>query len=143
MYELTLGTEICANSKTDNEIIKNLIDNFNEIVVEHINPKTIQTIHNGVYTRTCKLEKNVLIVGAKIKIPTTLIINGHCRFNLNGQWVEIKGYNVIKANANRQQVFQAIEDTFITMIFKTDKKTFGECEKEFTDQWQELLTRSN
>lgn len=104
-----------------------------DILIEHF-------IHEGVYYRTCKVPKGVAIVGAFIKIPTTVIVSGDCYVTLGNTVGRLEGYNVIKAEAGRRQAFRAVEDTYITMCFKTDAKDVKEAEKEFTDEWMLLTT---
>lgn len=104
-----------------------------DILIEHF-------IHEGVYYRTCKVPKGVAIVGAFIKIPTTVIVSGDCYVTLGNTVGRLEGYNVIKAEAGRRQAFRAVEDTYITMCFKTDAKDVKDAEKEFTNEWMLLTT---
>lgn len=104
-----------------------------DIPIEHF-------IHEGVYYRTCKVPKGVAIIGALIKIPTTVIVSGVCYVTLGNTVGRLEGYNVIKAEAGRRQAFRAIEDTYITMCFKTKSTDVKEAEKEFTDEWKLLTT---
>lgn len=104
-----------------------------DIPIEHF-------IHEGVYYRTCKVPKGVAIVGAFIKIPTTVIVSGDCYVTLGNTVGRLEGYNVIKAEAGRRQAFRAVEDTYITMCFKTDAKDVKDAEKEFTNEWMLLTT---
>lgn len=104
-----------------------------DIPIEHF-------IHEGVYYRTCKVPKGVAIIGAFIKIPTTIIVSGDCYVTLGNTVGRLEGYNVIKAEAGRRQAFRAVEDTYITMCFKTDAKDVKDAEKEFTDEWMLLTT---
>lgn len=104
-----------------------------EIPIEHF-------IHEGVYYRTCKVPKDTAIIGAFIKIPTTVIVSGDCYVTLGNTVGRLEGYNVVQAEAGRRQAFRAIEDTYITMCFRTDSKDVKEAEKEFTDEWMLLTT---
>lgn len=104
-----------------------------DIPIEHF-------IHEGVYYRTCKVPKGVAIIGAFIKIPTTVIVSGDCYVTLGNTVGRLEGYNVIKAEAGRRQAFRAVEDTYITMCFKTESTDVKEAEKEFTDEWMLLTT---
>lgn len=119
-----------------------------DIVLDAIdNPKVLEVdvpiehfIHEGVYYRTCKVSKGVAIIGAFIKIPTTVIVSGDCLVSLGNTIGRLTGYCVVKAEAGRRQAFRAIEDTYITMCFKTECKDVKEAEKEFTDEWMLLTT---
>lgn len=104
-----------------------------DIPIEHF-------IREGVYYRTCKVPKGVAIIGAFIKIPTTVIVSGDCYVTLGNTVGRLEGYNVIKAEAGRRQAFRAVEDTYITMCFKTESTDVKEAEKEFTDEWRLLTT---
>ena len=104
-----------------------------DIPIEHF-------IHEGVYYRTCKVPKDTAIIGAFIKIPTTVIVSGDCYVTLGNTIGRLEGYNVIKAEAGRRQAFRAVEDTYITMCFKTESTDVKEAEKEFTDEWMWLTT---
>lgn len=103
--------------------------------------QTLHSLHSGVYTRTVILSAGEILVGALIKIPTTLIINGHLKLNIGNEATEVDGFDAIIAEGNRKQVMYAIEDTFITMIFKTDAKNVEEAEEEFTDEYDKLMSR--
>ena len=105
-----------------------------EIATHHV-------LHGGMYTRTIKLAKGVFIVGALVKVPTTLIVNGDCTVNLGGEPVRLTGYCVIPASAQRKQAFVAHEDTYLTMSFRTNATTVMEAEDEFTDEATALLSR--
>ena len=48
---------------------------------------------------------------------------------------------LIAGAAGRSQVFRAIEDTFITMLFASDADSIERAEEEFTDEFENLLTR--
>lgn len=96
------------------------------------------TIHGGVYTRTCTLPAGLVLTGALIKIPTTLIVHGECFIWLGGEGKRLTGCTILTASAGRKQAFRAITDTTITMIFPTKAKTVPECEREFTDEFSQL-----
>lgn len=102
---------------------------------------TRHTLHAGVYTRTILLKKGEALVGALIKIPTTLMINGVIRVYVGGEVYNVDGFKAFVADANRKQVMIALEDTIVTMIFKTEAKTIREAEDEFTDDGDKLMSR--
>lgn len=97
--------------------------------------------HAGVYVRTCLVPKDTVLAGAVIKIPTVVIVSGHCYVQAGKDTRELKGYVVLKGAAGRAQVFRAIEDTFITMLFASDADSIERAEEEFTDEFENLLTR--
>lgn len=100
-------------------------------------------IYEGVYYRTVRVPKDVVIVGAILNIPTTVIISGNCVMGIGNTSVNLKGYHVFKGSKYRQQVFRALEETCITMIFRTDAKTVEDAEKEMTGEWNLLQNNIN
>lgn len=104
---------------------------------------TRHTIHGGLYTRTITIPKGVVITGVLIKIPTTLIFNGHAHINTGETGVELRGYHILPASAGRKQVIIAHEDTDLTMVFPTDAKTVEEAEAQFTDEFDLLMSHNS
>ena len=107
-----------------------------EIQTDHI-------LHGGIYTRTIRLDAEVVIVGAHVLVPSTLVICGKTRVFTGESWIELEGYNVIAAGAGRKQIFVTRTETWITMSFRTDAKTVEEAENEFTDEAESLMSRSH
>lgn len=103
--------------------------------------ETTHQFHAGIYARTIKVPAGVLITGALIKIPTTLIVSGETIMYGEGGAVELRGYHVMAAQAHRKSAFLARSDTWITMLFATDATTVEEAEAEFTDETDMLMTR--
>lgn len=105
-----------------------------EIHTEHF-------LHAGVYVRTIRLAAEIVLVGALVKIPTTLIISGRTKVFTGAEWIELDGYHVIPAQAGRKQIFVTQAKTTITMIFRTDATTVEKAEEEFTDEHESLMSR--
>ena len=103
--------------------------------------ETWHTLHGGTYTRTVKLKKGEAIVGALIKVPTTLIIHGSMHLYIGNKVEEIDGFSVIVAGKNRKQIMYALEDTYVTMRFYTRATSVQDAEKEFTDDADRLVSR--
>lgn len=103
-----------------------------------VNLEVEHFIHEGVYYRTVRVPKDVVIIGAVLEIPTTVIISGKCVMLVGNQAVELEGYHVFKGQKYRQQTFRALEETCITMCFATKAKTVEEAEREMTSS-SELL----
>lgn len=108
---------------------------------EQIVLETDHVIHGGMYTRTITMPKGIVLAGALIKVPTTLIVNGHCRVYLGDNAVDLRGYHVLAASAGRKQAFVAFEETQLTMIFVTNAQTVEEAEGQFTDEADLLMSR--
>lgn len=104
---------------------------------------TLHTLHGGVYTRTIKLPEGAIVGGALIKVPTTIIIQGNVIVYMENEAKELNGYNVFIADAHRKQAVVAKSEVYWTMIFKSCAKTIEEAEKEFTDEYEKLLSRKN
>jgi hypothetical protein len=107
-----------------------------EIRTEHV-------LHGGMYTRTVRLLPGTLISGCLYKVPTMLIVNGEARVYVADGWTELSGYNVIAASAGRKQLFFAISEVEITMLFPTSARTVEEAENEMTDEADLLVSRQD
>lgn len=107
-----------------------------EIQTEHI-------IHAGLYIRTIRLAPETVLVGALVKIPTTLIVSGKTLVFTGESWIELDGYHVIPANAGRKQIFVTHEQTSISMVFRADAKTVEQAENEFTSESAALMSRKS
>lgn len=103
--------------------------------------ETQHIIHAGMYSRTVMLPANTLMTGALIKVPTIIIVDGHCLVYIGNDTIELLGHNVIAGSANRKQAFLSYTNTNITMIFPTKAKTVEEAEMEFTDEYEALMSR--
>jgi hypothetical protein len=103
--------------------------------------ETQHVIHDGVYSRTMMLPAGHVLVGALLKVPTTLIVNGDCVGYIGDEIVHLSGHAVLAASARRKQVFVANTDTWLTMILKTDLKDIESIENYFTDEATLLASR--
>lgn len=101
---------------------------------------THHVLHGGMYARTVRLKPDTVIVGCLYKVPTVLIVNGHAQVFIGDGWAELSGYNVIPASSGRKQVFVALSDVEITMVFATKALSVEEAEAEMTDDV--LLSRT-
>lgn len=105
-----------------------------EVTTEHV-------FHAGMYARTVRLPADHVLTGVFIKIPTIVIVNGDAAVYTGGAQLDLTGYNVLAASAERKQVFVSLSDITITMIFPTSAKTIEQVESEFTDEVDLLLSR--
>lgn len=105
-----------------------------EIATHHV-------LHGGVYTRSICIPKGVMLTSALIKVPTTLTFCGNAVFTCDESVRALVGYHVIPARANRKMAYLALEDTYLTMSFKTSATTIEEAEDEFTDEAHMLFSR--
>lgn len=103
--------------------------------------RTEHLLHAGMYARTILVPKGAVAAGALIKIATVLIVAGEGLLTVGDHAERLSGYCVIAGSAGRKQVFLALEDTYITMLFPTKAETVGQAEEEFTDDFARLMSR--
>ena len=108
-----------------------------------VDTPTTHSLHGGVYTRTVTLKAGTLIIGARIKAPTTLITIGHLIMTTSDGPVELRGYQVLIGRPGRKQAFQAVEDSAITLVMRTSAATVEEAEQEMIDEYARLLSRQD
>lgn len=140
MNELITRDELPPCSPEDVKAMDDLMDEVKKlpqvmIAVDHF-------IHAGMYVRTCFIPAGYVIVGALIKVPTVLIVNGHCKVTVGSRVKMIDGYVVLKAGGGRRQAFLAIDDTYVTMQYATKAETVEQAEREFTDEYDLLQTNN-
>jgi len=104
---------------------------------------TDHVLHGSMYARTITMPKGTVLSGALIKVPTILIISGHCRVFVGNDTIDVNGYNVLAASANRKQAFLALEETSLTMILQTDADSIEQAEIEFTDEHELLMSHKD
>lgn len=102
---------------------------------------TKQLLHAGMYARTMFVAAGVTVIGAFMRCATILIVSGDMLVYIGEETIELNGYNVISASANRKQAGYAITDTYVTMLFPTKAETIEEAEEEFTDEADKLMSR--
>lgn len=97
--------------------------------------------HAGCYARVCYVQPGAVLCGAVIKVPTIVVVCGHCHILTGGHVREVDGFAILRGAAGRASIFRAVTGTTITMIYASSAKTVDEAEQEFTDEYQQLLTR--
>lgn len=102
---------------------------------------TQHTLSGGLYSRTLFMPKNTIVYGVLIKVPTTLILSGKMAVFIGDETKHIDGYNVINTLGARRQIVYAMEDSYATLVFKTDAKTIEEAEMEMTNEYDDLMSR--
>lgn len=102
---------------------------------------TEHAFHAGMYARTIMIPAGVVLTGAEITIPTILIISGDVLVYGDDGPARLSGYHVTLGQAGRKQVFMAVSDTWLTMLFPTTASTVDAAEREFTDEYEKLVTR--
>lgn len=101
---------------------------------------TEHLIHGGMYARTLHMRAGEVLTGALLKVPTVLIVAGDCTVFIGEEAIELRGYAVLPGSAGRKQVFLAHTDVSMTMLFPSQAKTTADCEREFTDEYELLIT---
>lgn len=143
MTELVLPSGVSLREMSDTEVsrVKAL---ENEIIEKpQVELEMDHVIHGGMYARTCYVPAGVVFTGALIKIPTMVIVSGDVSVFVGDNVFRLGGYFVLPANTGRKQAFVAHADSTITMIFPTSGKTVEECEAEFTDEADRLMSRGS
>lgn len=102
---------------------------------------TEQFFHGGMYVRTVQMPADSILCGAVIKVPTVVAVSGNCLVKVGEEAREITGYAVLRGAPGRSQIFIAREETFITMLFPSKASTLDEAEQEFTDEYDQLISR--
>mgnify|MGYP000113663800 CR=1 FL=1 len=103
---------------------------------------TDHVFHAGMYARTIKIPAGVALTGAQIKIPTILIISGDTLVYGENGATRFTGYHVALGQCGRKQAFYALQDTWLTMLFPTGATTVDAAEREFTDEYEKLFSRT-
>lgn len=104
--------------------------------------RTEHTLHGGMYSRTVRIPANVMFTSVLVKCPTMLILNGICDVLVGDVGVRLEGYNVIACEAGRKQVYLTRSLVEMTMIFPSDAMTVEQAEDQFTDEAQNLMSRT-
>lgn len=131
----------CLPAMSEESINKvKAIENFSLEFVDQLNLPTANLIHGGMYARTLHMDAGTVLTGALLKVPTILIVSGDCAVFIGTETIELRGYTVLPGSAGRKQMFYAHTDVDMTMLFPTDATTVDECEREFTDEHELLMT---
>lgn len=109
--------------------------------LDRIKCVTQHTLHAGIYSRTLFMPKGSVVAGVIIQVPTTLILSGKMAVYIGDDITHIDGYNVLPTIGDRKQVVYAIEDSYATLLFKTEAKTIEEAEQEMTNEYSRLMSR--
>lgn len=113
-----------------------------QMALPQIKIHTQHILHAGMYARTIIIPAGVRLTGALIKIPTMVIVSGDALI-IRGEndGLRVTGAAVLPAGAGRKQVFAAIAETTVTMLFPTSATTAEQAEEEFTDEADMLFSR--
>lgn len=128
--------------KVTNESL-NCINGMVQFMLQNLPQADIEIKHDlcgNLYSRYCFIPKDVVVVGALLKVPTLLIVNGDCVIFDGEKTQRVTGYKMLQGQAYRQSAFRALEDTSLTMLAVVEGcSTVEEAEKFITDQ-SALLT---
>lgn len=116
------------------------LEEFSLAHCDQLEFETEHLIHGGLYARTLHMPAGSWLTGALLKVPTTLIVSGDCTVFIGEESIELRGYSVLPGSAGRKQVFVAHTDVSMTMLFPSGSKTPGDAEREFTDEYELLMT---
>lgn len=126
---------------TDDDVAKvKAVEAASLAMCKQVEFPTSHLIHGGMYARTLHMPKGTVLTGALLKVATILIVKGDCAVFIGEETIELRGYSVLPGSAGRKQVFVSHTDVDMTMLFPTNVQTVAEAEKEFTDEYQMLMT---
>ncbi len=91
-------------------------------------------LHDGIYTRTAFIPAGVVLVGALLKVPTTLTVVGKCKLTSADGVINVDGFGQFAAPPGRKTVFRTATDTVTVMAYRTNAKTCEEARREVTDE---------
>jgi hypothetical protein len=111
--------------------------------VPQVDVPTEHLLHGGMYARTLRIPAGTVVTGSFIKIPTILIFHGHAEMLTGAGWATVDGYGVLAGSAFRKQICVARTAVEVTMVFPTNAKTVEEAEREFTDEYEKLMSRKS
>jgi hypothetical protein len=111
--------------------------------VEQLDVEAEHVLHGGMYARTVRLPAEAVGVGVRIKVPTVLVVHGDVDLLTDAGWIEVRGYGVFAGEPGRKQVFVTRSAAEMTMLMPTAAQTVDEAEREFTDEWEQLLSRGS
>ena len=107
---------------------------------DHVPIYTEHLIHAGMYSRTITMPPGVKLIGALMKIPTIVTVVGTALVLVGKEVAEIEGYAVLPGSAGRKQIFISKGSVIISMAFPTSARTVKEAERQFTDEYDVLLS---
>lgn len=116
------------------------LEEFSLANCEQVEFPTEHLIHGGMYHRTLHMAQGTVLTGALLKVATALVVSGECTVFVGEDIIDLRGYNVLPGSAGRKQVFVAHTDVDMTMSFPTMAKTVADAEREFTDEYELLMT---
>lgn len=103
--------------------------------------QTSHLLHGGQYHRTCRMPAGTVIVGAVVRVPTSLIIAGDVSLWTGRSWQRMTGYHVLSGEIGRQACIFSHAETFLTMTAVTEACTIEAAEAEMTEHPEQLLSR--
>jgi hypothetical protein len=134
----TVGSAVPATTPEALDIVNRVEAKFRTL--PQLDVRTEHILHAGMYARTVRLEAGTAITSVLIKVPTMLTVNGKCKVFAGDAWHHFEGYRVIPACAGRKMIYVTFEPTEITMVFPTKAQTVEDAEREFTDEYDGLLS---
>ncbi len=111
------------------------------LAMPQVDIPTDHVFHAGMYARTIQIPAGVMLTGARILIPTILIISGDALIYGENGPKRFSGYHVALGQCGRKQAFYALQDTHLTMLFPTGATTVDAAEQQFTDEYEKLFSR--
>lgn len=140
-HELTVNPDLALSATSPESLAK--IDLLQGLLLDtpQLPLETAHVLHAGVYARTIRMPAETVLTGALIKIPTLLVVSGVANVWTDQGWLRLSRYTVLPGMAGRKQIFVARTAVDMTMMFPTQAKTVDEAEREFTDEYELLMSR--
>ena len=138
------GCALPPSSADDMALLMSMRERIDQMAVD--SPCTFPTedmLHAGCYVRTCVCPAGSILAGAVIKVPTVVVVHGVCSVTTGSKTIHIDGFAVLKGAAGRASVWRATTETTITMVYASKATSCEAAEEEFTDEFQQLLTRKS
>lgn len=102
--------------------------------------RTSHFLFAGMYVRTLFVPAGIVFTGARVNPETVMVVSGDVKLSVgDGSVRTLIGYNVLRCASKRKQLFEALTDASITIMYPSKARTLAEAEREFTDEWAELI----
>lgn len=103
--------------------------------------QTSHVIHGGMYARTIFIPAGTVVTGALTSLDNICIINGNITVTTDTGTQHLIGCHVLPASKGYKRIGFAHEDTYWTMMIRTDASSIEQAEDEATVESNRLQTR--
>ena len=103
--------------------------------------ETVHVVHGGVCARTILIPAGTVLTGAELDVDTVCVIVGDITVTTDDGVKRFSGHNILPAIKGNKRIGITHEDTYWTMVFKTDCDSIEEIEEQMTREHNRLQTR--